>query len=325
MPIITDPSYQAPTYFNNGHLQSIFPHLCRFIRGISYQRERIATPDDDFLDIDWSCVGSKRAIILSHGLEGSSRQPYILGMARAFNRQGWDAIAWNFRGCSGEPNQQVRAYHSGATDDLETIIQHVFNKRGYQEIALIGFSLGGNLTLKYVGERENSIDKRILSAITFSVPCQLKGSAYHLDRSENRIYLSRFMRQLKNKVKAKHKLYPEHINLTDLHKMKSFRAFDDCYTAPWHGFKNAEDYWENCSATQFIQGIRIPTLLINAKNDPFLPESCYPYQQALQSDYLHLETPNSGGHVGFISFNRSGTYWSEQRAVEFAENPLTVS
>lgn len=310
--------YSPPPFFSNGHLQTVFANVGRLIRGIRYQRERIATPDGDFLDLDWSRVDSepaKRLVILSHGLEGTSAKPYMLGMVRALNRQGWDALAWNLRGCSGEPNKLLRSYHSGATEDLEAVVAHVLKKHRYRSLALVGFSLGGNITLKYLGEQGTRIDPRVQKAVAFSVPCNLKAASLHLDRLSNKLYLALFLASLSSKIRTKRKLLPGQV--PPLKWLTSFREFDDRYTAPINGFKDAEEYWKKSSSEGYLAGIRIPTLLVNAADDPFLPERCYPREQARKNPNLFLEIPKSGGHVGFVAFNRLGEYWSETRAAAF--------
>ena len=174
MPIVPS-SYRAPFGFGNGHIQTIYAHF-RQVRGVSYKRERIQTPDGDFLDLDWSAKGARRLAILSHGLEGSTERHYVLGMIRALNRRGWDALAWNYRGCSGEPNRLLRWYHSGDTGDLRAVIEHAAG-HNYEEIAIIGFSLGGNVTLKYLGERAGSTHPLVKKGVAFSVPCDLTPSS----------------------------------------------------------------------------------------------------------------------------------------------------
>ena len=160
MPIVHPSSYRPPLFFKNGHLQTIYPNLFRHVAGVSYLRQRISTPDDDFLDLDWSPVGADRVAILAHGLEGNSTRPYVFGMVRALNRSGWDAVVWNFRGCSGEPNQKVRFYHSGDTEDLHTVLTCVHQRSCYKTSALIGFSLGGNVILKYLGEQAMQLNPK---------------------------------------------------------------------------------------------------------------------------------------------------------------------
>jgi len=282
-----------------------------------YQRERIYTPDNDFLDLDWSRAGSRKLVILSHGLEGDTHRPYMVGMVRMMNRTGRDALAWNYRACSGEINRQLRMYHNGCIDDLDCVVQHALMSGAYDTIDLIGFSLGGNLTLMYLGSMGSRLDRRIRRSVVFSVPCDLKAGARELARPKNRLYMKQFLVSLHEKIKRKMEQMPDRINDDNYERITNFKEFDDRYTAPINGFKDAEDYWAKCSSDQFISEIRIPTLLVNALDDPFLAGGCYPVQQAGQSSTVHLEMPRSGGHVGFVQFNGDGSYWSENRAVEF--------
>lgn len=285
-----------------------------------YIRERIDTPDGDFLDLDWSETGAARLAVVSHGLEGDSQRSYIQGMVRACNLAGWDALAWNMRGCSEEPNRQVGAYHSGRTEDLEAVVQYAFKKYGYEQLALIGFSLGGNLTLKYLGERGTAVDDRICGAVAFSVPCDLQAGAEHLARWSNRLYMKRFLRSLRARVRTKMVLFPGVLDDDGLDDIRTFREFDGRYVAPLHGFSSAEDYWQRCSCKPLLRSITCPTLLINAADDPFLPAACYPEYEADRNNNFFLEIPRYGGHVGFVSFNAQHLYWSEQQATAFLEH-----
>ncbi len=317
MPLISDSTYRPPPGFRNGHVASIYPSLARRVRGVKYTRRRINTPDGDFLDLDFCARGSDNLIILSHGLEGSSGASYIMGMARAFKGVGWDALAWNNRGCSGEENRTLSAYHSGATHDLHAVVQHVLDNHAYRNIVLAGFSLGGNMTLKYVGEMGRDLDRRVRKAIAFSVPADLEASSRALARPENRIYMEAFLKTLRKKVAAKQARFPGRLAVADLKSIRTFQQFDDLFTGPAHGFADAMDYWRSCSAVRFLHGIRVPTLLVNARNDPFLNPECFPLGAAADSDWFHFEAPEYGGHVGFVNFRRDGLYWSEQRALEF--------
>ncbi len=319
MPLIPNSTYSAPFLMQNGHVQTIFPQLLRRVPAIAYQRERIGTPDGDFLDLDWSRIGARRLVILSHGLEGSSGRTYIQGMVRALNQQGWDALAWNFRGCSGEPNATLRFYHSGATEDLQTVIEHALQQEFYDSMALIGFSLGGNMTLKYLGERSRQVPSAIIGAVVFSVPCDLTAGSLQMARPENALYMKRFLRMLHEKIRAKMIAMPGQISDEGFEQIKNFKQFDDRYTAPLHGFKSAEDYWQCASSKPLIPSITVPTLLVNAQDDPFLAGGCYPVGEAEENPRFFLEMAASGGHVGFVTFNRHGRYWSEARAVAFLE------
>jgi predicted alpha/beta-fold hydrolase len=312
------PKYQAPLLFRNGHLQTIYPTIFRKINDITYKRERIATPDGDFLDLDWIKHSFKRLAIISHGLEGDSRRAYVMGMARALSHNGFDVLAWNFRGCSGEINLRPRLYHSGSDDDLETVIRHVLKRHSYSEINLVGFSMGGNISLVYLGRRGTAIPANLKRCGVVSLPCDLEAASQALARPANKIYMKRFLLLLHQKIRARKKLFPELFDDTDYRrKVRNFYDFDQRYTAPLHGFSSARDYWRRCSANAFIANIRLPTLLINAADDPFLGRSCYPVRQATANSCFTLEIPEHGGHVGFVAFNRQRLYWSEQRLLSF--------
>jgi predicted alpha/beta-fold hydrolase len=322
MPLIHQSSYSAPCLLRNGDLQTIYPAILRKLSSGLYQRERIYTPDDDFLDLDWSRINSRKLVILSHGLEGSTYRHYIIGMATLINRHGWDTLAWNYRGCSGEINRRLRMYHNGSIDDLDCVVQHALSTGIYDTIALIGFSLGGNLTLIYLGSMANNLDTRIRGSVAFSVPCDLKAGANVLAKTKNYLYMKQFLVSLHEKIKLKMKQLPGAINDDGYDRIRDFKGFDDQYTAPIHGFKDAEDYWEKCSSNRFLSAIRVPTLIVNALDDPFLADGCYPIEQARNSRCVHLEMPVHGGHVGFVQFNEDGSYWSENRAVEFLRQEL---
>lgn len=306
--------YTPPFFLFNAHLETIFPSLTRRVKNIRYQRERINTSDDDFLDLDWVNQNSRKVVIISHGLEGNSTRGYIQGMARAFFDEGFDALAWNYRSCSDEINRQRRFYHSGATDDLDTVIHHVINQKQYDEVYLIGFSLGGNITLKYLGERQP--DPIIKKAVAISVPLNLHTSCEKISLPSNWVYSNRFLKSLKKKIKAK-AVFRNDIDLTNIDKLKTLREFDDAYTAPIHGFKDAIHYYNECSSIRFVKNITIPTLIINAKNDPFLSDDCYPFELLKDHPYVTFECPERGGHVGFIQLGKNGLYWSEARATAF--------
>ncbi len=320
MPLLSKSNYHAPFCLQNGHIQTIYPSLFRKFDTNFYQRERLNTDDDDFLDIDWSKTGSDKLAIISHGLEGNSHRHYVVGMVKILNRNGWDALAWNYRSCSGETNRQLRFYHNGSIDDLECVIQHAINTTSYKKIVLIGFSMGGNLILIYLGKKGSQIDSKIERSVLFSVPCDLKSTTQELAKFKNKLYMRRFLITLHQKIRAKMELMPERINDDDYHLVKNFKDYDDRYTAPLHGFKNAEDYWHKCSGSRFISKIRIPTLIVNARNDPFLANRCYPTQEASNSKYVYLEIPQSGGQVGFVQFKNDKGYWSEERAIEFLKH-----
>ncbi|MDA0836167.1 MAG: alpha/beta fold hydrolase [Planctomycetota bacterium] len=317
MPLIECSEYVPSRLFRSGHLQTIYASRFRRVH-VRYDRQRLELPDGDFLDLDWIRVKSDRAVILCHGCESSTEAPYMKGMAQAFSSRGWDVLALNFRGCSGVPNRLYRSYHSGDTDDLEETVAHV-ERQGYASIAIVGFSLGGNTVLKYAGEgRTLSAVLKCFAAV--SVPCDLRASAELMAKPSMVIYMEYFMHSLRAKMRSKTRSLPPNLSLCDFDSMRSFREFDDAYTGPSHGFRDAEDYWAHCNCLQFLPNIERPTLLINAADDPFLPPECFPLDEAKKSTAFHLEVPERGGHVGFISLNGSHEYWHETRVVDFIGN-----
>ena len=317
MPLIQDSNYHPPPWLGGGHLQTIYPALFRRISPITHRSERLELADGDFLDLEWAEKGNSRLAILSHGLEANTQTEYIQGMAKSLVRRDWDVLAWNFRGCSREPNRLLRMYHSGATEDLRAVISHAIQHHPATSIDLIGFSLGGNLTLKYLGESPAELPERIRRAVAFSVPCDLACSSQRLSVLSNRLYMERFLITMRSKIREKKLRFPDQLDLTGLSQIRTFQQFDDRYTAPIHGFRDAADYWARNSSRQFLHAINRPTLLVNAKNDPFLGPGCYPFEEAAASDVFHFEAPTSGGHVGFPASGRNGEYWSEIRAMEF--------
>lgn len=311
-------TYKAPAFLPNGHAETIVPSLFRKVEDFpAYTWERIATPDADFLDLGWLKQGSRKLIILSHGLEGDANRHYIRGMAKVFYEHGFDALAWNYRGCGKEMNQQPRFYHSGATDDLHVVVQHAL-QQGYTEITLCGFSMGGNISLKYAGEQGGAIAKAIKQVVAFSVPLNLHTSCVKLSQGFNKVYSYRFLKTLKQKVVQKEQIMPGTFDLSPLARIQDLISFDDHYTAPLHGFTDAVDYYTRCGAIGFIENIHVNTLLVNALNDPFLSPECYPYDMLRSHAFVHFETPQRGGHVGFsASHHPKGYIWSELRALAF--------
>ena len=313
--------YHPPSILFNAHLETIYPSLFRKVDALTYTRERIATPDDDFIDLDWLKNQHSELVIISHGLEGNSHRAYVRGMAKAFYDAGFDTLSWNFRGCSEEMNRQLRFYHSGATEDLDLIITHAIRQQRYSKIYLVGFSLGGNLTLKYLGEQGINVYQEIKGSVTFSVPLDLHASSIQISQRSNWIYSRRFLEALKKKVIQKSKVRKE-IDIAGIRKINELIQFDDRYTAPLHGFPNALEYYRQCSAIRFIREVKIPSLIVNAKNDPFLGKECYPAELLANNPFVTFESPERGGHVGFTLFNQNGLYWSELRALSFIQSIL---
>lgn len=347
MPLIAPSSYEPPARLWNGHLQTIIPSLFRKV-SIPYVRERIDTPDDDFLDLDWAFpndesrmkndkwAGAKidssfrpaariihhsslnSLVVLSHGLEGSSTSPYLAGMVHHLTRQGYTCLAWHYRSCSGQMNRQQRFYHVGETGDLDLVVQYALAK-GYQTIYLIGFSAGGNVTLKYLGEKGERVNPAIKKVVVFSVPVDLMGSSRRLEQWDSLVYNYRFSRTLKRKVLEKAAVMPGVFPTEAIRKARNVREFDDSFTAPMNGFRDVTDYYTRSSSLPFIPAITVPTLIVSAKNDPFLALTCFPENLARELPNVWMEFPEQGGHCGFPSHTGGiqGTYWSEERAVEF--------
>ncbi|KAB1067157.1 alpha/beta fold hydrolase [Tamlana haliotis] len=314
MPII-DSTYKPFFLFRNGFVSTVYSGLVRRV-DLEQKRERITLSDGDFLDLDWSYSEEKtnKLIILLHGLEGNGKRPYMTGTAKLFNEHGVDAVCVNFRGCSGETNLKYRSYHSGATEDLEEVINHVLKEKDYTEIYLKGISLGANIILKYLGERTD-VPKEIKAAVAVSAPCFLQGSARELHTFKNKLFHDRFLRHLSVSLKNKQKHFEDELSLETIENIKSLYDFDNVYTSQAHGFKDGLEYYKLSSSLQFLPYIKTPTLIINALNDSFLSHECYPVKEAKENDFLHLEMPKYGGHVGFIS--KKNIYYNECRALEF--------
>lgn len=291
------PDYQPSFFLRSGHVNTILPFLFRKKIQLDFTRETIQTPDDDFLDLDCIQQGNKKCAILVHGLEGSSESTYILSLSSVLSKNGWDIAALNLRGCSGKPNNLYRAYHSGATDDLALVVENLAQR--YSALVLIGFSLGGNIVLKYSGENEGVLPSQVKASVGVSVPCHLSSSSSKLEQFQNKVYSMRFLETLLAKLKHKMALYPEQLEAKAFESIQTIRNFDDVYTAPSNGFESAEDYYAKCSSVFFLHTIQVPTLIINAHDDPFLSPQCFPFEEANSNPNLHLYAPKYGGHVGF--------------------------
>ncbi|MCG2459422.1 alpha/beta fold hydrolase [Flavobacteriaceae bacterium F89] len=317
MPIVPS-EYNPPFLFKNGHISTIYHGLFRKVDGLVQQRERLSLSDGDFLDLDWSFAEkqTRKVAILLHGLEGDARRPYIAGVAKLFICAGLDACAVNYRGCSGETNRLFRSYHSGATEDLAAVVEHILETKKYDKIYLTGFSLGGNMALKYLGE-ERSIPKEIGGAVGISVPCDLYDSLKQLSQPINFPYALRFRKKLVSKLKAKQMLFPQLISDSDIEKIRTLKDFDDIYTSRAHGFMNALDYYRKCSCKQFLPRIDRPVLILNAQNDSFLGQECYPKKETRENPNLYLEIPSFGGHVGYHG-PKNITY-AEKKALKFLQ------
>ncbi|SNR36422.1 YheT family hydrolase [Lutibacter flavus] len=322
MPII-ESSYKPSLLFKNHHFNTVYKTLFNS-ETIIYKRTRIETSDNDFIDLDFSLKNSNTLVIAMHGLEGSSKSKYIVSVVNYLNLNNIDCVSVNFRGCSGEDNNNVYSYNSGKTDDVSLIINYILTHYNYKNIVLLGYSMGGNITLKYMGENSET-PSIIKGSIAVSAPCDLEGSSNVLSKWHNAVYLNRFMSTLKEKSILKLEKFPNSgLNKEAILNAENFRDFDNAVTAPLFGYKNAHDYWKKCSSKQFLEGINLPTLLINALDDSFLSESCYPFEAAKNHKYLTLEVPKYGGHVGFnTSFFGKDLLWSEKRILHFIQHIIS--
>lgn len=307
--------------FSSGHVQTLFPPIFRPKARLSLRRQRLETSDGDFVDLDWVESGRERLVLILHGLEGHSRRKYVMGMARAARLSGFDSLAMNFRGCSGEPNRKIFSYHSGWTQDLHETLLMVQGLGRYQSVDVIGFSLGGNMLLKYLGAEAGVVPDLVRRAVAISVPCDLEDASRVLARPACSVYSRYLLDQLCAKIKIKDGMFPGVLDLTRLERIRTFQEFDDRFTAPMNGFRDAVDYWRKSSSRQFLPGIRRRTCIMNAANDPFLGARCYPHDEVCGNDRLCLLVPPTGGHVGFVGSGSGGMYWSEWMAMQFLCNP----
>ncbi|HSK30576.1 MAG TPA: hydrolase [Candidatus Limnocylindria bacterium] len=297
-------TYRAPWWLAGGHVQTIYARQLAKAHLAQYRRERWETPDGDFIDLDWLAdppQDGEKLLVLFHGLEGCSRSHYALSLLAEARRLGWSGVVPHFRGCSGEPNRLARSYHSGDSREIDWILRKLKRENPRARVYAVGVSLGGNMLLKWLGEEGGAASSVIERAVAVSVPLDLTAAAARLDRGIHRsLYTSHFLQSLRAKVLAKITTHGLDIDVAAVLRSTTFREIDNLYTAPYHGFKNADDYWRRSSSKRWLKEIEVPTLVINATNDPFLPASALPTKVEV-SDSIILDYPNSGGHVGFVS------------------------
>lgn len=348
----------SPIWLPGGHLQTVYGAVVARYHRITFVRDRVNTPDGDFIDFDWTGPGlftdrlagganaaadpglshtaarrwmedddwaalratpNAPALVLFHGLEGSSRSHYAQSIGQYFRARGWIVVIAHFRGCSGFPNRMARAYYSGDSDDvafmLDTLRQRVPNARWHS----VGVSLGGNAMLKHYGESPDSV-RWLVACAAISVPLDLVACGNRLsDTWTGRLYSRYFLRSMKRKVAEKARRFPGNIDAMRLAHIKTLREFDDMYTAPMHGYKNALDYWTRASSKPLLKSVLVPALVLNARNDPFVPGPSLPDSYDC-SDNIVLHQPAEGGHVGFITGRFPGTLsWLPMRIARFFE------
>lgn len=309
MPLIQS-DYRPPWYWRNPHLQTILPNRLRRVGGVDYEVESVPV-DGEVTDLYWSRCGADSVAVVAHGLGGHVFRPYVKGMVKALNEAGWDACAWHVWNTDRAASPHF--YHGGSTEGVRSIVERI---RGYyRRVALVGFSLGGNVVLKYLGEEGGGC--RVDRAVTFSVPCDLGSSCERLAEPSNRIYNHSFLKTLKAGIREKARHLPDRVSIDGLEDVRTLFDYDDRFTAPLNGFDGADDYYRQSSSAGYLDGIQVPTLMVSAANDPFLTPACYPTEICEGHSHVSLEVPASGGHVGF-PLGR-GRYWSEERAVAFLE------
>lgn len=316
MPVI-ESTYRVSRFLKNPHIHTILCATMRQRPKIPYIRERLELEDGDFIDLDWSKTDSKKLLILSHGMEGSSQSKYILHTAKAANERGYSAVAWNMRGCSGHMNRKLHFYHSGKSEDLDAVVKHAI-ALGYKQIYLAGFSLGGNLTLVYLGRKGKNLNPAIQAAVAVSAPVDLAASQLAIEAPRNRIYLKRFLRDFKKKFTEKRAKRGIYIDVKTFDRdIKTLAHLDAKYTAPWNGFADENVYYAKSSALPVLKDIAVRTLLLNPKDDTFLADECYPEDIASASKFFHLEMPESGGHCAMLLSGRLKESYMEKRILAF--------
>jgi len=336
-------TYSPARWLPGANAMTVFASVVRVFPRPRARRERWELPDGDFLDVDrfeprpiagressasppsarldrGGAATKAPVVVVCHGLEGSSRAPYVRGLVALALARGLSALALNFRGCSDEMNRLPRFYHSGETGDLAAVVDRLAAERPGRPIALAGFSLGGNVVVKYLGERGDALPPEVLGAAAISVPFDLERSAHAIDGPGfwRQVYRERFIRQLRRKAAAKGRRFPEAFDVAQALRARTFAEFDAAVTAPLHGFPSAEAYWRASSSARFLAGVRRPLLALSALDDPIVPAETIPVAEARANPRVTLETSPVGGHVAFVSgWPFWPTFWAERRAVEF--------
>jgi predicted alpha/beta-fold hydrolase len=318
-------SYAPARWLRGGHAMTVFASVARLLPRPRARRERWELPDGDFVDVDryappGAVAPGAPLLLVLHGLEGSSRAPYVRGLVALALARGISAAALNFRGCSGVPNRLARSYHSGETADLAAAVDRLVAEAPARPLLLAGFSLGGNVVVKYLGERGDAVPPEVRGAAAISVPFDLARSAAAIDGPGfwPFVYRERFLRRLRRKTADKAARFPGAIDAAAARRARSFAAFDEAVTAPLHGFPSAAAYWEASSAARFLGGVRRPLLALSSLDDPIVPAASLPLEAARANANVRLETTPSGGHVAFVSGGPlRPSFWAERRALEF--------
>lgn len=321
------PSRFVPSPWARGpHLQTLVARFLRAPADLPFSRERIVTRDGDFLDLDWGTDpgGDAPIVLVLHGLEGSSRRGYVRNVCAELARRGLWPAALNFRGCSGEPNRTESFYHSGATDDPGEVLDLIRRRHPGRRVGAVGFSLGGNILLKLMGERADGGRSTLDAAVVMSVPFDLAAGCDLLARTPmGRLYTTYFLRSLKRKVRAKEERLRERLDLAAVYRARDLKRFDDLVTAPLHGFDSATHYYHESSSARYLDGVRVPTLVMHAVDDPFLPAESIPYGPLQDNPHLDVMLEARGGHVGFLAGSLSTPrFWADEQVGAYLADRL---
>lgn len=318
-------AFQPAWWLRNPHLQTFAGRYMRRRAAVPLERRRIGTPDGDFLDLDYAPEPAPGApvVVLLHGLEGSTRRGYMSGMFHHLFARGLRGVGMNFRGCGGEPNRVARFYHSGETGDLAHVVAELRDRHPGRPIGAAGFSLGGNVLLKHLGERGD--DTGIAAAVAVSVPYDLAGCAARLSSGlPGRAYGAHFLRALKRKVRAKRHLLEGVVDVERALAARTLRDYDDQLTAPLHGFSGADDYYDRADVRRHLPNIRVPTLLAQSRDDPFLPRGAIPEGAVAANPHITAAFTDRGGHLGFVEGGLPWRrrFWAERMAAGFLAGRL---
>lgn len=320
MPIIQESSYKkGPWYYFNAYLETLGPYLWGRRPEVAFDRERLELSDGDFLDLDWLIKGADSLIIISHGMEGNSRDHFIAESA-SFLSISNDILVWHYRSCSGELNRLPRFYHSGDIADLDTVVHHAISTQRYTNLILLGFSIGGSLTINYLGSQ--FVHTSIRGGVVFSTPLDLLATSNKLRSGINRYLHRAFLNKWKKKIKSKAAQFPDRFSTEGLDDILRLDALLEKYVLQVDGFDTKEEYYEKWSSAQFLSAIQVPLLIVNAQNDPLISPECFPYQECASSEYVFLETPKYGGHTGF-SKKKEGLPWYVFRINDFVQKLVT--
>lgn len=317
MPIIEKSSYRAPFFFLNAHAQTICPSYTRKLERVNYTREAFNAPDGLDIYLDWSKVGADNLVVVSHGLCGNTGRHYALSTVKSFNDAGWDAVAWNYRGTGQSPVKGMNSMtSSNASEHLAWVVEHAILSGHYKKVALVGFSMGGNLSTLYLSREADRVPDEVIGSVSFCATIDLNASSRCFNSFMGKVYFKHFFKRLRQIVIDVDRNNPGQLDISRLDSVRSIGEYDNLYTAPISGFRNAEEYWTTSSAWRWLHKLKTPTLIVNPKNDPFLDGKCYPVAEAEKNDNLFLEMPSGGGHCGFVTCN-SSEWWPMTRAKEF--------